>query len=206
MSRVVAILDSDTGAFIDADGRVREGARYRKMAKRMLSLDKPTAVLDYGGNDADSLEISCKNADGEEIVLRARSVKISGEALVGGKTIGQMAFSEIEKGISGTPGEIVVSKVKDPSEQGKYLMRISLDGGLKASIESLGNLDGMVRKDDIAMAMSGLSLETGSTLEEVISVLKTLIARLCRISGSLPEEESGDEEQQTEDEDQEDEQ
>jgi len=77
MARVVAIVDSTSGALVDADGNVREGARYKKFAKRMLSLDKPTAVFDFGGNGATKLEVSAGGGAGDEINLKARSVSIS---------------------------------------------------------------------------------------------------------------------------------
>lgn len=193
MSRVVAILDSTTGAFIDADGRVREGARYRKLAKRMLSLETPTTVLDYGGNGAASLEISNGGVQGEEISLAAKKVKVTGQLMVGGSTLDEIISaggtdSNILGRVVGKDGEITANMIQDPSDADRQLLQIALDPSVTDSIAAAKGvaedvLDGkFASKDDITDLSDGLSVSDNSTLADVRAVLKTLIERISALS------------------------
>lgn len=95
MARVVVMVDSATGKLIDANGTVREGARYRKFAGRILSLGLPTAELDYGANGATKLDVTCGGGTGDEINLKAKRVNISSSSRdavlsIDGKTLDEI--------------------------------------------------------------------------------------------------------------------
>ena len=142
MAKVVLIVDSATGTMIDAAGRGREGARYKKLAKRMLSLGTPTTGLDYGGNGATKLDISRGGAAGEEINLRAEKVNISTSdpstpavLMINGNTLdeiiatGGQGDSILEK-ITGKEGEVSVDFVQDPerpTDPNARVLQIGLD-------------------------------------------------------------------------------
>ena len=98
MAKVIAIVDSNTGALVDVAGNTREGARYRRFAKRMLSIGENPTVLDYGANGATKLEVSDGGYAGEEISLKADAVKVSGTTFtVGGKKLEDIILSVIEE-------------------------------------------------------------------------------------------------------------
>lgn len=194
MSRVVAILDSATGAFIDADGRVREGARYRKLAKRMLSLDKPTAVLDYGGNGAENLEVSNSGGENGEISLRAKTVKVSGQLMVGGRTLDDIVASGgsgsgLLSDIVGKEGEIVAEPIPDPEDEDRQVLQVSLDPSVSDAIDDAKSIAADVHdgkyasKEEVAALADGLYLDDASSVLDMRSVLKTLVERLLAFSG-----------------------
>jgi len=83
MARCVLIVDSATGKVIDVAGNVREGGRYRKFVGRMMSADA-NPVLDYGVNGGNKLEISRGGYAGEEVKIKAATVKVSGDMEVAG--------------------------------------------------------------------------------------------------------------------------
>lgn len=100
MARVVVIVNSDTGALVDVAGNVREGGRYERFAKRMLSTDE-NPVLDYGGNGGDTLVISANGGNGKEIRLHADKVVVMGDLEVSGKTLDDfVAKSELHAAIA----------------------------------------------------------------------------------------------------------
>jgi len=100
MARVVVIVNSDTGALVDIAGNAREGGRYEKFAKRMLSTDKDP-VLDYGGNGGDVLIISANGENGKEIRLLADKVVVSNVLEINGKTMDDfVSKAELSSAIS----------------------------------------------------------------------------------------------------------
>lgn len=210
MARVVLIVDSATGTMIDAAGRGREGARYRKLAKRMLSLGTPTAVLDYGGNGASKLEVSDGGDAGEEINLKASSVNIltsdpSSPAVlkVNGKTLEEIISSQaggdalLDK-IVGKEGEISVDLIQDPeheSDPSYQVLQISLDQSIEGKMETVEQAledfsdEGFIRKADLERAIRNISFEENYTLEDVKGMLMALMQKLHALVGDGQEEE-----------------
>lgn len=204
MARVVLIVDSSTGTMVDAAGRGREGARYKKLAKRMLSLGTPTTVLDYGGNGATKLEVSSGGGAGEEINLKAGTVNISttdpsspAVLKINGKTLDSIIESKVSAGgaldkIRGADGEISVSFIQDPSspsDPSARLLQISLDRSIAGKIDTIDqaiedlNPDEFIRKDDIARVIQDISFDEEYTLDEVKGMLRVLIERLAELAG-----------------------
>ena len=191
MARTVAIIDSSTGKLIDADGKVREGDRYRKFAKRILSADK-NPVLDYGANGGNSLEISNGGSDGDVVLIRARSLVLTGGNLsVGGKTIEEMLSEEksekILKDVVGKDGEISVGFIQDPErpdDMSAKVLQISLDQSIEGKIESITQAieeigpDSVVSKSDIARVVDGIDIDNETTPEEAVGLLGLLVERL----------------------------
>ena len=192
MSRVVCMIDSSTGKLIDAYGNVREGARYKKFANRMLSTDE-NPVLNYGVNGGDSLTISKNGARGSQISLMADSVVVSGELSVGNKTMSEIAAEQSENilnSIVGNDGQTTV--VVDYSDDGKKkVARVQLDGAVSSQLSRIQDAldEGVVLKSDIAYAISDISVQDGDTLEDVKGTLKTLLTRLGELVGMENEEE-----------------
>jgi hypothetical protein len=193
MARVVLIVDSATGTLIDVAGNVREGGRYRKFVKRMLSTDK-NPVLDYGGNGGDKLTISKGGGRGSEINLKANTVKVDGELKVGEKTIAEIAASEavgVLDVLRGTEGEVSVEEVyvtdSSSGTESRYI-QISLDQSVLSKLEmidaALGGITSLVKKDDIAGLAKDLTVADGDTIEEVKGTLRVLLERINDLSGS----------------------
>lgn len=192
MSRVVVIVDSSTGALIDANGDTREGARYKGLAKRMLSLGKPTTVLDYGGNGATRLEVSCNGGKGEQINLMANTVKVTGQLMINNQTIediiaGGGSESGIAGMISGKDDEIDVETVQDPQDEERQILQISLAPAVTEALgtakDAADDLIGgaYVSKDDMASVVDGLYVGDESSLSDVRAVLKNLVERLSAL-------------------------
>lgn len=195
MSRVVMIVDSATGSLVGADGRTREGARYKKLAKRMLSLGNP-AVLDYGGNGASKMEISNGGYAGDEIVLKAKSVKIAAGGgqdatlTVNGSTIEEMiaaggSVSTLLGKIKGTEGQIDADIEDNSSNPGEDVLRIGLSQDVIDKLDQIDPVDtgAFVSKAELAQAISGISFTDGMTLEDVKGMLQVLVGRLAEIAG-----------------------
>lgn len=192
MARVVLIVDSATGALIDVAGNVREGGRYRKFVKRLLSTDK-NPVLDYGGNGGDTLTISKGGGKGAAINLKANLVNVDGELKVGGKTIAEIASgaSEVLNIIRGTKGEVDVAEVyvteSSSGEEKKYI-QISLDQSVLGKLEmidaALGGITSLVKKSDVAALARDLTVQDSDTIEEVKGTLRVLLKRISALAGS----------------------
>lgn len=193
MARVVLIVDSATGTLIDVAGNVREGGRYRRFVKRMLSADK-NPVLDYGGNGGDKLTISKGGGRGSEINLKANTVNVDGELKVGGKTIAEIAASggvDVLNDLRGTEGEVSVEEVyvtDSSSGTERRYIQISLDQSVLSKLEmidaALGGITSLAKKDDIAGLAKDLTVEEGDTIEEVKGTLRVLLERIKGLSGS----------------------
>jgi LysM repeat protein len=193
MARVVLVVDSATGALVDVAGNVREGGRYKKFVKRILSTDK-NPVLDYGGNGGDTLIISKGGGRGKAINLRADIVNVDGELKIGGKTIAEIATSgsaDVLNLIAGTEGEVSVGEVyvtdSSSGEDHRYI-QISLDqkviGKLEMIDAALGGITSLVRKSDVAALAKDLSVQAGDTLEDVKGTLRVLLDRIGDLAGS----------------------
>lgn len=193
MARVVLVVDSATGALIDVAGNVREGGRYKKFVKRILSTDK-NPVLDYGGNGGDTLTVSKGGGRGKAINLKADTVNVDGELKVGGKTISEIAASgasDVLNILRGTQGEVDVTEVyvtdSSSGEEKKYI-QISLDQSVLGKLEmidaALGGIMSLVKKSDVAALAADLSVQDGDTLEDVKGTLRVLLDRIRNLSGS----------------------
>ena len=193
MARVVLVVDSATGALIDVAGNVREGGRYKKFVKRLLSTDK-NPVLDYGGNGGDTLTISKGGGKGAAINLKANLVNVDGELKVGGKTIAEIAASgsaDLLNSLRGTKGEVAVDEVyvtdSSSGEERRYI-QISLDQSVVGKLEmidaALGGIMSLVKKSDVAALAADLSVQDGDTLEDVKGTLRVLLDRIRKLSGS----------------------
>ena len=200
MARVVLIVDSATGALIDVAGNVREGGRYRKFVKRLLSTDK-NPVLDYGGNGGDTLTISKGGGKGTAINLKANLVNVDGELKVGGKTIAEIAASgasDVLNILRGTQGEVDVEEVyvtdSSSGEEKKYI-QISLDQSVLGKLEmidsALGGITSLVKKSDVAALARDLTVQDSDTIEEVKGTLRVLLERMSARAGSGSTDSSG---------------
>ena len=161
MSRVVTIIDPDTGKLVDATGRDRETGRYAKFAKRMLSTAQ-NPVLDYGGNGGDTLFISKNGAAGKAVNIMADTVNVLGELKVDGQTVQEMAEVGVESVLGrvvGTPGQIQVVSDSE-SSSGDTVARVSLDPNFAEDVRELGEaVDNCVEK----VPGKGLSAEDFTT-------------------------------------------
>lgn len=192
MARVVLVIDSATGSLIDVAGNVREGGRYKKFVKRILSTDK-NPVIDYGGNGGDTLTISNGGKRGKAINLKADTVYVDGELKVGEKTIAEIVESgsaDILSVLRGTKGEISVYEVyvTDSSSEERRYIQISLDQSVVGKIEmmddALKGIKSLVNKSDVAALAADLSVQDGDTLEEVKGTLRVLLDRIRNLSDS----------------------
>ena len=182
MSRVVLVADSDTGQLIDVAGNAREGGRYKKFVKRMLSSDK-NPVLDYGGNGGDSLTVSASGVAGKKITLMADSVVVSGSLTVGDKSVSDIASSQTTKALDYVTAGDGVSISKTFVQDGDNLrdgISISLDDSVNGKLEIIQNAldEGIVYKSDIREAISDLSVSDSDDIEDVKGTLKKLLGRL----------------------------
>lgn len=179
MSRVVLIVESNTGELVDVAGNSREGGRYAKFVDRILSSDRKN--LNYDG----SLEISNGGYDGTEINLRAQTVNVTGDLKVGGKSVPDLVEEQadiIADRITGKDGEVSVEKI---AVDGKEYIRISLDPAviekLDGIYEAIGQLSGLVTKTDLASVINGISFGSGDTLDTVIGKLRAMVERISNI-------------------------
>lgn len=187
MARVVLVVDSATGALIDVAGNVREGGRYRKFVKRLLSTDK-NPVLDYGGNGGDTLTISKGGGKGAAINLKANTVNVDGELKVGGKTIAEIAADgagDVLDTLRGTKGQVSIEEVyvtdSSSGEEKKYI-QISLDQEVLGKLEmidaALGGITSLVKKSEVAALAQDLTVQDGDGIAEVKGTLRVLLERI----------------------------
>lgn len=213
MAKVVPIIDSATGTMIDTNGRGREKARYRKFASRMLSLDTPTTILDYGANGATKLEVSSGGNAGEEISLKADVVNISNSnpsspavLKVNGRTLSEIIGSAKEGDASldhirGKTGEISVEYVQNPdqpSDPFDQILQISLDKTIIEKIDEVNKAiedfspDGYVRKEELAEVVRDIEFNDDYDLEDVKAMLRVLVKRISDLAGAGGEGEETD--------------
>ena len=194
MSRCILVIDSESGELVDAAGNVREGARYLKFAKRLLSTAE-NPVLDYGANGGDTLTVSMDGGIGAAINLNARVVNVPGDIKINGESIRELISSEASDAvdnISGADGEISVEK--DP-ETGNTV--ISLSPAVTEKLDQIdvavGNLasNQFVSRKEIANAIEGLSVEDDDDLEQVRGTLRVLLEKLGEIAESSGTSEFG---------------
>lgn len=190
MARLVLMADSETGKMIDATGTVREGARYRKFAGRMLSPDTNPS-LDYGYNGGDTLTVSKGGVRGKEIRLLAQTVSVSDSLKVNGRTVEEIAAGQSEGVLAlvkGRNGEISVTETAVTGTDGtsRKAILISLDqtvaGQLEMISDYLGTLPKVVTKSDLASAIADLEVRDEDTLEDVKGTLKVLLERLGNLA------------------------
>lgn len=186
MSRVVLIVDSESGALIDVAGNVREGGRYEAFAKRLLSLDK-NPTLDYGANGGDELTISKGGYPGAAINLKADEVRVSGRLLVEGRDISSAAtVKDALQQIKGAPGQIV-TQISDNPQTGKQELIVAIDGNLYGNIQAMSSAiasmvrAGYVSKPELADVIYGISVEESDTLEDLKLKLGILLNRLSAL-------------------------
>ena len=201
MSRVVLIVDSDSGKMIDVAGNPREGGRYMAFAKRMLSPGKNPS-LDYGAGGGDTLTVWQNGGYGKEIRLLADKVVVPKDLYVKNRPIEEIVRIGLESfldSITGTDDEISVSKETD-QETGSTVARISLAPSIASKIETASSaVDGIqseyVSKRDLANAISGISVSSSAPPEDVRFALSMLLERLSELvagsesSSSSPEQE-----------------
>lgn len=185
MARVVLVIDSDSGSLVDVAGHKRENGRYLKFAKRLMSLDKDPNI-DYGANGGDTLTISKGGNKGKEIKLLADTVTVPGGLKVNGKTMDEIAASQMSKILErllGTPGEIKITPEIDEAT-GAQMYRISLDGEIVGKLTMMYDaLDGIYKanyaqKEEVGSIADGLSVREDDDLDDVKGVLMTILERL----------------------------
>ena len=189
MARVVVIADSDSGELVDVAGNKREDGRYRKLAKRMMSSDKDP-VIDYGANGGSKLTISSNGGAGDEIVLDARKVTISGDMTVGEKTIAAVAQENAGKvldNLCGKSGEITIEQ-----NLGSGIRTIAISGSFKKTVNDLGNAvsAGLVYKAALKNAISGLWVKNNYSASDVRNTLKQLLNSLHSLVGDAIEQDT----------------
>lgn len=175
MARVVLIVDSATGALIDVAGNVREGGRYKKFVKRILSTDR-NPKLDFGGNGGDSLEVSKNGAQGEEIKLHAKKVKVTGDLEVGGKALEDVVLEDAEpllNRIQGVHDQVSVDESVDA--HGNKIMLVGLDATVLSKLEQIDAALDSPSREEVAGVASGLNVQAEDGLQEVKNVLSALL-------------------------------
>lgn len=170
--RIILIIDSATGAMVDVAGNSRETGRYSKFSRRMLSLHT-NPHLDYGVNGGDTLIISKNGLPGKLINLIADKVNVSGELLVGGKTIEEIIAGggtiSILDSVVGTDKQIDVDTVVDETS-GKLVRQISLDPVIITKMEQVFSLvDRFEEEFESVNSEIGLLQGRASTLESGLS-------------------------------------
>ena len=203
MARLVIVVDSETGELIDVAGNAREGGRYKKFAKRMLSTNK-NPVLDYGVNGGDSLEISKGGSEGVKIELMANKVNIAGNLTVYDEPIEDIAYDSAEpllSQIKGTTGQISVTK---SYEDNKTYVNIALDGSISGLMDQINSslpvIANMVSKGDIGRAVSGISVSESDGIDEIRQKFSLLLSNL-RVIGGVPEPEPEEDDTEPEEDD-----
>lgn len=193
MARVVLIVDSETGALIDVAGNIREGGRFKRFVKRMLSLDK-NPVLDYGVNGGDTLTISKGGGRGAVINLKADVVNIDGELRVRGATT-EGSFdggsSDILDSLDGTEGQISLDETyveDETSGEMRKVIKISLDQSVVGKLDminaALGGVSNLVKRSEVASLATDLSVQEGDGIEELKGTVRVLLERIAEMSES----------------------
>jgi hypothetical protein len=199
MSRVVVVIDSNTGAVIDVAGNKRETGRYAKFVKRMLSLDK-NPTLNFGANGGDTLTISKNGNEGAAVNIQAKVLNVSGVVKANGQTLEQIAVGQIRSVLNmvyGTDGEIDVSEQTD--ETGQPFLQISLNASIINRLTALerdmdtsgGGTDKYVTKAALATAIEGITIEEEDGIDEVKEKFATLLSNLSAITGDSSGSSSG---------------
>ena len=194
MARCILIIDSATGELIDAAGNGREGGRYKKFVRRLLSRDT-NPVLDYGGNGGDTLIVAKNGGKGKAIYLKAETVYVSDDLKIGDRTVAEIAAAQakgILNDLVGTSSEITVKPtlIVDPeTHQARDVIQISLADAVLGRLEmidaALGKVSRFVTKEDLTRVIADLKVEDTDTLEEVKGTLRVLLQRLNElVSGS----------------------
>lgn len=198
MSRVVVVIDSNTGAVIDVAGNKRETGRYAKFIKRMLSLDK-NPTLDFGGNGGNTLTIARNGGvvAGTTINLVAETVKVSGTIKdKDGRTMEQIVSDQLKyvlDRIVGTTGEIdVYDASNDSSSDDSSLpkIQIALSESIVSRIKNLEDQAGgedetsYITKDALLEALDGISVEEDDDFETVKQQFAALLGRLQELAGA----------------------
>lgn len=161
MSKTVVVI-SNTGRLIDVTGVDKESdSHYSYFAKRLLGEAGTYATLDYGWNGRKKLKISGTN--GQEILLDAQDVKISGTLKINNTPIQDIIDDSIDlelKGLQGKSGEIDVLPAVNTntgSNQPRKTYTISISEDLMSRITSLENqIAGMFAFDGVYYAGDGL--------------------------------------------------
>lgn len=162
MTKTVVVI-SETGRLIDVTGDPKESdSHYIKFAKRLLGEDGTYATLDYGWNNRRKLRISGTN--GQEILLDAQDVKISGTLKINNTPIQDIIDESIDlelSGIQGKSGEIdvlpPVINTNTGANQPRKIYTISISEDLMSRITSLENqIAGMFAFDGVYYAGDGL--------------------------------------------------
>lgn len=188
MARVVLIVDSETGALIDVAGNSREGGRYLKFVRRILSIDR-NPILDYGCNGGDTLTVSKGAGKGAEIKLLANKVSVSDSLEINGKTVEEIAAKQIDPALSrigGTQGQISVTRTI--GQDGKTRVVISLPENVVGQLEMLAEVveavqsGGYVSKTDLAQVVEDVVVDETSSTEEVRGALMTIVDRIRRLT------------------------
>ena len=194
MSRCILVIDSERGELVDVAGNVREGGRYLKFAKRLLSTDE-NPVLDYGANGGDTLTVSMDGGIGAAINLNARVVNVPGDIKLNGESIRELISSEAEGAIDnirGADGEISVEK---DSVTGNTVISLSpaVTDKLDQIDVAVGNLasNQFVSRQEIANAIEGLSVKDDDDLGQVKGTLRVLLEKLGEIAESSGTSEFG---------------
>lgn len=191
MARVVLIVDSETGALIDVAGNSREGGRFKRFVKRMLSLDK-NPVLDYGANGGDTLTISKGGGRGAVINLKADVVNIDGELRVRGATTegsSDGGSSDILDSLEGTEGQISVDETYVEDEESgemRKVIKISLDQSVVGKLDminaALGGVSNLVKRSEVAGLAADLSVQEEDGIEELKGTVRVLLDRIAELS------------------------
>ena len=203
MSKVVVVIDSNTGAVIDVAGNKRETGRYAKFVKRMLSLDKdPT--LNFGFNGGDTLTISKNGGNGKAVNIKADELNVSGEIKSNGQTLDKIAAGQIQSVLGmiyGTDGEIDVATLVDVDTGNQYI-QISLNASVVNQLAALEKdmqeqADGtskFVTKEDLASVVDGITIEEEDGVDELKEKLSTLLSNIAALAsgGSSSESDSGE--------------
>lgn len=161
MSKTVVVI-SETGRLIDVTGIDKESdSHYSYFAKRLLGEAGTYATLDYGWNGRKKLKIS--GANGQEILLDAQDVKISGTLKINNTPIQDIIDESIDlelSGIQGKRGEIDVLPAVNTNTGANHprkIYTISISEDLKSRITSLENqIAGMFAFDGVYYAGDGL--------------------------------------------------
>lgn len=203
MSKVVVVIDSNTGAVIDVAGNKRETGRYAKFVKRMLSLDKdPT--LNFGFNGGDTLTISKNGGNGKAVNIKADVLNVSGEIKSNGQTLDKIAAGQIQSVLGmiyGTDGEIDVTTLVDVDTGNQYI-QISLNPSVVNQLAALEKdmqeqADGtskFVTKEDLASVVDGITIEEDDGVDELKEKLSMLLSNIAALAsgGSSSESDSGE--------------
>lgn len=197
MARIVLLVDPNTGALVDIAGRNREGGKFLKFIRRMLSLDK-NPILDYGVNGGDTLEISKNGVAGKAVNIKADVLNVSGEVKSGNKTIADIVnerISDVASILRGKDGEIEITEKQD-EDSGQTYYEISLDSAVSTLIEQLNEaLEAMqevpkkyISKQSLSEALEGIEIHEEDTLEDVKAQFSALVRNLNAIASETDTE------------------